>query len=111
MPAQARGDGSEVRVTVGVEADELGVQDHAVPAQGLADGGKLGELASGVSTGARPQREPSAFDADLRANSVLIRSLSVSMSAPVRPIPGSGRSAIPNRAFNGSCAPLRTETT
>jgi len=33
MPAQARGDGSEVRVTVGVEADKLGGQDHAVPAQ------------------------------------------------------------------------------
>src|SRR5438270_12189253 len=70
MPAQARGDGSEVRVTVGVETDELGVQDHAMPAHGLADGGELGELAGGVSTGARPQREPSAFDADLRANSV-----------------------------------------
>ena len=70
MPAQARGEGSEIRVTVGVETDELGVEDHAVPAHGLADGGELGELAGGVSTGARPQREPSAFDADLGTNSV-----------------------------------------
>ena len=70
MPAQARGDGSEIGVTVAVEADELGVQYHAVPAQGLADGGELGELAGGVSAGARPQREPSAFEADLRADPV-----------------------------------------
>ena len=70
MPAQARGDGTEVRVTVGVETDELGVQDHAVPAHGLTDGGELGELTGGVSTGPRPQRKPSALDADLGANSV-----------------------------------------
>ena len=42
MPAQARGDGSEVRVTVGVEADKLGGQDHAVPAQASPMGASSG---------------------------------------------------------------------
>ena len=47
MPAQARGDGSEVRVTVGVEADKLGGQDHAVPAQASPMGAGSGNSTKG----------------------------------------------------------------
>jgi hypothetical protein len=70
IAAETGGDGAEAGMTVGVECDELAVEQEAARAQLGAQGGELGEFVGGVAAGASTECQPASIYAGLGADPV-----------------------------------------